>query len=229
MTAPAANETCPNCARLRVGRYCPGCGQDNRHTRIGWRTICADTVDTLFGIEGRLLATLRLQIVAPGLVARRWLAGQRIRYLPPVRYAVFACGLWWLVMQYVLPPQHQGLARHGNWLNLVVLPILAVPLWVAFLGGRRSFVDHLVVLLFVCGQVFTWRPLLALLGAWQPSWGRWLNAGDSLAFIAYLAVSLVVCHWEYARWLWLRVPLAILGVIYGSSWSVPFVAKLMAG
>lgn len=201
MPEASALTHCPNCGTLRTGRFCVSCGQDNRRRELRLREQLVDGFDALFGLDSRLLRTLRELSIDPGGVVRRYVQGQRIRYLPAMRYALFTCALWWLSVGMQLTDLSEfprGMRIYlgwAQWINLALLPPLALSFWVAFLGTRTRYAEHLTFLFFAAGHMFLVRSLLAAVGYWQKSWGPTLKWIDTILFPAYLAVTL---------WAWLR-------------------------
>lgn len=192
---------CPNCGTPPAGRFCAACGQDNRRRELRLGEQFVDAFNALFSLDSRLLRTLRELSYAPGGVVRRYVQGQRIRYLPPMRYALFTCALWWLSVGMQLtdmskfPRELRTYLGWAQWINLALLPPLAVPFWLAFLGTKTRFAEHLTYLFFAAGHMFLVRGLLAFLGFWLPMWGVTLNRIDGILFPAYLALTL----WGWQR------------------------------
>lgn len=215
--APGA--ACPNCGAIAQQRFCGDCGQDNRRA-LTLRGVGIDLAETLFGVEARLWRTLRELTLDPGGVVRRYLAGQRARYVSPLRYVIAATAVWWfLVFVQIrghdlggLPPSTRIVLVYGQALNLGMLPLVAAATLVVFWPRPYGYVQHLCLVLYVCGHVFLWRAVLAGLGALAPQWGIWLNRADAVVFLAYFAWVLFVCFRGQVRWLWARIVVALLGV-----------------
>lgn len=236
---PAA--ICPNCGAERLGRYCQSCGQDNRHPTPRVRDWWAVVVDTLFSLDGRWLRTLRELSWDPGGVVRRYLAGQRVRYVAPVRYALVTCAIWWVFVLVQIPdlsdprinPGLRVVLRYGQPLNLVMLPALAVGFWFAFLGTRLSYAAHACFLMLVSGHVFLWRAGLAALGWWQPGWGPTLNALDPWFAGGYVALAAFFWQRPPGRIGWrhglllLRIALALYLLFLGSGRLMEWLVRLL--
>ena len=200
--------------------------------------MLGDLVETVFGVESRTWRTVRDLTLRPGTVVRSYVEGQRMRYVNPLRYAFVCCAMWWLVVNLTLPaldpattaPALVSLMRHGQWLNLALLPALAVPLWIGFVRERFSYVDHLCFLLFCCGHVFLWRSLLTATGVLLPaSWARPIQIADGTLFFLYLGVALTTCHWRRARWVVVRTIVALFGLLFANGNLVPLLARWLAG
>lgn len=199
--------------------------------------MLGDLVETIVGVESRTWRTVRDLCVRPGTVVRDYVGGHRARYVNPLRYAVLACALWWLVVNLLAPasdpataPALRALMRHGQWLNLALLPALAVPLWLAFAWERFSYVDHLCCLLFCCGHVFLWRSLLTAVGTLLPaSWAGAVQIADGILFLVYLGWAITACHWRRARLVVLRTLVALYGLVFANGHLASVVARWLTG
>lgn len=87
---------CQNDGTKLVGDYCHTCGQRGDEPRRAVIGLVQDFfVDTL-AIDGKLARTLALLLTRPGVLARRYLDGQRVRYSPPFRLYLFASVFFFL-------------------------------------------------------------------------------------------------------------------------------------
>ena len=91
MTAPTTDGTpvaidrqCRNCLTWLQGPHCHVCGQPAHNPLGRLRDAAAEVVETVFDIDGRILRTLR-DLLLPGRLAINYLAGQRARYVAPLR------------------------------------------------------------------------------------------------------------------------------------------------
>lgn len=87
---------CQNDGTKLAGDYCHTCGQRADEPRRAVIGLVQDFfVDTL-AIDGKLARTLALLLTRPGVLARRYLDGQRVRYSPPFRLYLFASVFFFL-------------------------------------------------------------------------------------------------------------------------------------
>lgn len=200
------------------------------------RTLAVDLIDVLFSVDSRLWRTVRDLTVDPGGMVRRYLEGQRMRYVNPLRYAIVNAALWWLVVAWALrgvdltqlAPALQVQLRYGQVINVMLLPLLALSTWIAFAGGPFGYVQHLCVSLFVFGHVFLWRVGLALLGPWLPQWTSVINRTDSIVCTIYLALALFFCFRQRVRWLLPRIVLALVLISLLSGTCVAQLARWLS-
>jgi len=114
---------CLNCETPLIGPHCHNCGQ---HAHIH-RTILAFLHDLLHGalhFEGKIWRTLPLLVFRPGSLTRRYIAGERARFVSPMALFLFAIFLMFGVFQAIglttpseisAPPQlQQNLTQAQN-------------------------------------------------------------------------------------------------------------------
>lgn len=89
---------CLNCGTALVGRYCHGCGQ---HAHVH-RTLFAFAQDFLTGalnFEGKIFKTLPMLAWRPGNLTRRYIEGQRARFVSPLALFLFSVFLLFATIQ----------------------------------------------------------------------------------------------------------------------------------
>lgn len=84
--APLQQACCLNCGAPQLGPYCHACGQPFREGRLTLRSLWRDVAAPFFQMDRGLLRTLRDMLVNPGRVIRRYVDGQRRRYVNPFTY-----------------------------------------------------------------------------------------------------------------------------------------------
>jgi len=81
-------KNCLNCGTKLVGPYCSVCGQ-KAHVHRSVRGFMQDFVQGLFNFEGKIWRTLPMLAWCPGLMTRRYIAGERARFISPVALYLF--------------------------------------------------------------------------------------------------------------------------------------------
>lgn len=79
---------CRNCSLFlgeHPGKFCPNCGQSTALHPPTVREFAHEFVGHYVALEGRLARTLALLVFMPGELTRRYLAGQKERYVNPLR------------------------------------------------------------------------------------------------------------------------------------------------
>ena len=92
---------CENCATPLQGEYCHACGQSSHNPLRHVGHAIEEVFESFWHLDGRIFRTLRLLFV-PGRVARDYLAGHRVRFIPPLRLFVILSLLTFFVGKLVL-------------------------------------------------------------------------------------------------------------------------------
>ena len=98
-------ETCLNCGTALIGDYCHSCGQQG-HVH---RTLAAFLHDLLHGVlhlEGKIWHTLPKLMFRPGELTRRYIAGERARFVSPLAIFLFSVFLMFAVMSFLGSPEN---------------------------------------------------------------------------------------------------------------------------
>lgn len=95
---PGGHGVCLNCGTVLVGPRCHQCGQE-AHLH---RTVSGIWHEILHGVvhfDGKLWRTLPLLITRPGELTRRYIAGERARFVSPMALFLFALFVMFAVFQ----------------------------------------------------------------------------------------------------------------------------------
>lgn len=93
--APSA---CENCATPLQGAYCHVCGQHAANPLRHFGHAVEEFFESFWHLDGRVFRTLR-DLPVPGRVACNYLAGQRVRYIAPLRLFIVLTLLTFFVGQ----------------------------------------------------------------------------------------------------------------------------------
>ena len=93
---------CTNCQYAFVpeepDEFCPRCGQQNHPVIIGFGHMVEEFLEGVFHFDGKVFRTAGLLLFKPGELTRRYLAGQRMPYVPPLRLYVFLSFVYFLLL-----------------------------------------------------------------------------------------------------------------------------------
>jgi hypothetical protein len=98
-------ETCANCGATRRGPYCSACGQSG-HIHTDLRALLHDLAHDVFHFEGKAWRTLVLLAWQPGELTRRYIGGERTKFVSPIGLFLFSVLLMFAVVS--------NLARYGS-------------------------------------------------------------------------------------------------------------------
>jgi hypothetical protein len=95
-TAPG-EQACPNCGSALKSRYCGHCGQSAHvHRTIG--SLFHDLLHGVLHLEGKTWRTLPMLAWRPGELTRRYIAGERARFVSPLALFLFTAFLMFAVV-----------------------------------------------------------------------------------------------------------------------------------
>jgi hypothetical protein len=89
--------TCANCGAALVGAYCHACGQTAHVHRSLWHML-EESLHGVLHFDSKSWRTLPLLIGRPGLLTRRYIDGQRVRYVSPLALFLFMVFLMFFVV-----------------------------------------------------------------------------------------------------------------------------------
>lgn len=82
-------KACLNCGALLIGDFCHSCGQ-RAHVHRTLRGFFHDLLHGLLHFEGKIWDTLPLLVWKPGELTRRYIDGERSRYVSPIALFLFS-------------------------------------------------------------------------------------------------------------------------------------------
>lgn len=89
---------CPNCRTALIGQHCHGCGQP-AHVHRSVKGIGHDLMHGVLHLDGKFANTLPLLAFRPGQLTRRYIAGERRRFVSPLGMFLFSVTILFLAMQ----------------------------------------------------------------------------------------------------------------------------------
>jgi hypothetical protein len=93
-------KNCLNCGTALVGSYCHACGQ-HAHVHRTLRAFGQDFLTGALNFEGKIFKTLPLLAWRPGELTRRYISGQRARFVSPLALFLFSVFLLFATFQLV--------------------------------------------------------------------------------------------------------------------------------
>ena len=87
---------CRNCGRSLSGAFCAGCGQ-SAHIHRSLLHFGEEVLHNILHFDAKAWRTLLLLVTRPGLLTRRYIDGQRMRYVSPLALFLFTMFLMYFV------------------------------------------------------------------------------------------------------------------------------------
>jgi len=97
---PENQETCKNCGTTFQGYYCPECGQSVRDFQKPFGMVAVDFLGNVAAFDTRLWHTIKPLFLRPGKLTKEFLAGKRVRYVPPFRLLFFFSFIFFLLLSF---------------------------------------------------------------------------------------------------------------------------------
>ncbi len=91
---------CLNCGTARMGEHCHACGQ-KAHVHRSLSAFWHDLAHGVLHFEGKIWRTLPLLVLRPGELTRRYIEGERARFLSPVALFLFSVFLMFAIFSIV--------------------------------------------------------------------------------------------------------------------------------
>ena len=102
-TTAAETAACLNCGTALSGKHCQECGQ-RAHIHHNLAEFLHDLLHGAFHFEGKIWRTLPMLVWRPGELTRRYLDGERVRFVSPVGLFLFCAFLTFVVFNSVGGP-----------------------------------------------------------------------------------------------------------------------------
>ena len=87
---------CLNCNTPLTGRYCSGCGQENRPKKLSVWQLLGQFFSGLLNYDGRLIQSIRLLFSEPSALTKAYMEGKRSSYVNPAQFYLFTSAIYFL-------------------------------------------------------------------------------------------------------------------------------------
>ncbi|HLZ78790.1 MAG TPA: DUF3667 domain-containing protein [Sphingomonas sp.] len=104
-----AGGTCLNCGAVRAGPFCQGCGQSG-HVHRNVTALGHDILHGVFHFEGKIWKTLPMLAFHPGELTRRYVHGERAKFVSPMALFLFSVFLLFAAVNRVSGPDKTGVS-----------------------------------------------------------------------------------------------------------------------
>lgn len=95
-----ASPTCKNCGTPLPGEFCPKCGQRDYEFDRSFREIAHELAESFWSFDAKLFRGVIDLLFRPGLLTTEFLAGRRVRQVPPLRFYLFVSILFFLTSSF---------------------------------------------------------------------------------------------------------------------------------
>ncbi|HKE94454.1 MAG TPA: DUF3667 domain-containing protein [Povalibacter sp.] len=110
----AAHGNCRNCGATLTGAYCAACGQA-AHIHRSLVSLGHDILHGVFHFEGKIWRTIPELFFHPGRLTRRYIDGERVKFVSPMALYLFTVFLMFAVFAFTGGPiPHNGSAAESS-------------------------------------------------------------------------------------------------------------------
>ena len=97
----ATDNYCKNCETpLEPSfKYCPECGQESSDN-LTFGVLFSKTISDYFSVDARFFRSFIPLMVKPGILARRFVDGKRLKYLHPAQFYLFISVLFFFLFSF---------------------------------------------------------------------------------------------------------------------------------
>lgn len=88
---------CLNCNLESDAKFCPSCGQSKSVQLSSIWHLISETFDVIYNLDSKVWQSIGPLIFKPGKLTNEYIAGKRVRYLPPFRLYLILSILFFLV------------------------------------------------------------------------------------------------------------------------------------
>ena len=103
--SPKIPQYCRNCGYEVPQRYCTYCGQSSRDIRTSFHSLILDFLGDYFTFDSKLFRSVLPIFLKPGFLTAAFMAGKRVRYIPPLRLYIFSSIIFFLTLTAITDPR----------------------------------------------------------------------------------------------------------------------------
>jgi hypothetical protein len=179
---------CINCNQEVNASFCAHCGQPNPPKKLSFGNMYYDFQSRIYGFDGMFPRTLIDLTLRPGVVAKDYINGNRIKHYGPVGYFFLMITLFLIIMSIMEidfsefsrvsnqafaadPAKGSTVAlqqRISNFIgdnirtfSFLSIPSIALMAWLFFRKSGYNFLEHAVIPFYIFGHVY-WLSILNL-------------------------------------------------------------------
>ena len=164
---------CKNCGTYLDTNFCGNCGQNSKVKKINLKYILQDIPDSVLLLNSGFLFTLRELTLRPAEMIKEFLAGKRKPHYKPLAFFLLTSTSYFLLF-YLLdkntfiedfltgfksgldkdsesPAFLEWILRNQSYFLLAFLPLFSLGSYLAFKKCSYSYLEHLVMNLYITG------------------------------------------------------------------------------
>lgn len=228
---------CKNCeTKLDKGfKFCPNCGQEHKDKVVHFKQFILDFLGDYFTFDSLIIRSVRPLLFRPGFLTKEFIAGKRVKYIPPLRMFIFISIVFFLI----LGPVNQTIemekteeaafldAYFNVWfprLFFLLLPLFALFLYFLFRKPGRFYLTHFIFSVHYHAFIFVLLIIMVLLIDYIFPSSVFLSQWSLIITVTLLQIYLLIALRKVyeQRWLITVLKLFVLNIMYVISVMIIF-------
>jgi len=170
--APSTN-TCKNCSKPVIGKYCSDCGQSTGTGRINYHYIINEFQHSFLHVDRGIFYTIKELLLRPGDTMREYLSGKRISHFKPFAFVIILGTIYGFMGHFfkVYPEDslmpfnnsspdaneyslmtYEWIYSHYSVVMLAFIPFFALGSYLVFRKSSYNYVEFLVICSYISGM-----------------------------------------------------------------------------
>ena len=228
---------CKNCEKKLEDefKYCPGCGQQHKEKVVHFKQFILDFLGDYFTFDSLIIRSVRPLLFSPGFLTNEFIAGRRVRYIPPLRMFIFISIIFFLVLgpveRTVALERNEEAEFLDNFFNVwfprlffLLLPLFALFLYVLFRKPGRFYLTHFIFSVHLHAFIFVLLTIMVVLIDYIFPTSVFLSQWSLIITIFVLQLYLLVALRKVyeQKWLTTIFKLILVNIMYVISAMIIF-------
>lgn len=228
---------CKNCeTKLDEGfQYCPKCGQEHKDKVIHFKQFILDFLGDYFTFDSLIIRSVRPLLFNPGFLTNEFIAGRRVRYIPPLRMFIFISIIFFLILGRVDGSVGVEANEETEFLDsffsvwfprlfFLLLPLFALFLYMLFRKAGRFYLVHFIFSVHLHAFIFVLSTIMVILIDYIFPSSVFLSQWSLIIIILILQIYLLIALKKVfeQKWLTSILKLILLNIMYVISAAVIF-------
>ncbi|WP_425389640.1 DUF3667 domain-containing protein [Ekhidna sp.] len=228
---------CKNCqTKLEDSfKFCPNCGQEHKEKVVHFKQFILDFLGDYFTFDSLIIRSVRPLLFNPGFLTKEFIAGRRVRYIPPLRMFIFISIIFFLFLGPVDQSAGAEKSEEAEFLDsffsiwfprlfFLLLPLFALYLFVLFRKPGRFYLTHFIFSIHFHAFAFVLLTIMVIIIDYIFPSSVFLSQWSFMITIFLLEVYLLIALRKVyeQKWLTTTIKLLLLNIIYVISAMIIF-------
>jgi hypothetical protein len=228
---------CKNCeTNLKTEfQFCPKCGQEHKDKVVHFKQFILDFLGDYFTFDSLIIRSVKPLLFNPGFLTNEFIAGRRVRYIPPLRMFIFISIIFFLILGRVDGSVGVEATEESEFLDsffsvwfprlfFLLLPLFALFLYSLFRKSGRFYLVHFIFSVHLHAFIFILSSVMVILIDYIFPSSVFLSQWSLIMIILILQVYLLIALKKVyeQKWFVTLLKLMLLNIMYVVSAAVIF-------